>query len=377
MWNTGNAADTTATLSGLAAGVYTAWVTDDKGCQDTVTTVVNNIGTPTATITAASIVNPSCYGSTNGAATVTSTGGSGGTMYSWSNTEPTAAATMLPAGQNIVTVTDNAGCSSFAVVNLTQPPAIIVETDNTDVDCNGNANGSVTVSLATGGAGGFSFLWDDANASTSVSVASLSGGTYNVTVTDMNSCTAAAAATVVEPAVLTASTSATNPTACLPATLDGTASATAMGGTTPFTYTWSNICDSVAAGTGSFIFGLDCGYYSVEVVDGNNCVTTIDSVLVGEPCRTDGIEDELSAGISSWSIFPNPTTGNINLEVELANYDVVNLQILDLHGRTLMTRTFDNALNIRTHMDVDLAAGIYLVQLSTSQGTATRKLVVK
>ena len=155
LWDTGNAGDTTATLDSLAAGVYTAYITDDKGCVDTVTAIVNNVGAPSAGIVAGSVTNPTCFGSTNGTATVAASGGSGGTTFMWSNGETTAAATMLAAGVNTVTVTDMAGCSSFETVTLSQPPAIVLDGSGTDVTCWLDGDGSATVTLATGGAGGF------------------------------------------------------------------------------------------------------------------------------------------------------------------------------------------------------------------------------
>jgi hypothetical protein len=375
-WATGNATDTLNVLTGLAAGVYTGFVTDSKGCVDTLTAIVSNVGAPSATITAATVTNPSCFGSTDGAATVVAAGGSGGTTFAWNTSgEMTAAASMLPAGQSIVTVTDNAGCSSFAVVNLTQPPAINISTTGEDVLCNGDGNGSATVTLATGGAGGFSFQWDDAAMTMGTSLTGVGGGTYTVTVTDMNGCTETSTVTVVEPAPLTATTSSTDPTACLPATFDGTASATASGGTAPFTYDWTLMSNGSSAGSGSFIFGLDCGYYSVTITDDNGCSSTVDSILVGQVLS---IEDELSAGISTWKLFPNPTQNNVNVEIVLATADQMSLQIIDLKGRTIVNHSFNYGLNVNESINLnDVPAGIYLVKLNTSQGSASRKLVVK
>ena len=49
--------------------------------------------------------------------------------------------------------------------------------------------------------------------------------------------------------------------------------------------------------------------YVVVATDANGCMTT-DSVFVdGEVMSGDNIEDELAAGISTMSIFPNPTQG--------------------------------------------------------------------
>jgi hypothetical protein len=373
-WSTG---DTTANISGLAAGVYSVVVSDDKSCNDTIQVIINNTGAPTAAIDPAAATNPSCFGLTDGSATVNTTGGSGGNTFAWSNGETTATATMLPAGQSTVTVTDMSGCQSFATVSLTQPRAIIVETDGTDLLCNGDASGAVEVSFLTGGAGGFSFSWDDPNSSTTAQVTGLSGGTYTVTVTDMNGCTETADITINEPPVLTEVSTKTDPAVC-GVDFSGTATSTGSGGTAPYDYNWSN------GSTGSFIFGLDCGCLTVEITDANGCTVTSDTLLLGpvDPVTCmpiqGSIADELSAGISTWNMFPNPANGQVNIEVELANSDLVNLQMVDLHGRTVLSRSFGQSLNVNATLDLnELTAGMYLVKLQTSQGEATRRLVIK
>ena len=179
-----------------------------------------------------------------------------------------------------------------------------------------------------------------------------------------------------QPALM-ATTSSTDPTpnCTIP---NGTASATASGGTAGYSYAWTKMSDGSAAGNGSFVFGLLCGYYSVTITDANGCILTVDSVTVGDPSQFDGIEDELSAGISTWNLFPNPTENQVNLEIELATVDQVNFQIIDLKGRTILNRSFGYGLYIRESLNLDqVPAGIYLVKLSTSQGSASRKLVVK
>jgi gliding motility-associated-like protein len=76
---------------------------------------------PSISIT--NVKNVSCFGLSDGSATVQATAGNPPYLYSW-NTVPvqnTATATNLPAGNYTVTVTDNNGCKSSTSALITEP----------------------------------------------------------------------------------------------------------------------------------------------------------------------------------------------------------------------------------------------------------------
>ncbi|MBY8964044.1 T9SS type A sorting domain-containing protein, partial [Flavobacterium sp. D11R37] len=106
------------------------------------------------------------------------------------------------------------------------------------------------------------------------SISGLAAGTYGVTVTDANGCTATASVTVTEPAVLSASATATN-VSCNGGN-NGAADLTVTGGTSPYTYLWSN------SATTQDLTGLAAGTYDVTVTDANGCTATA-SVTVTQP----------------------------------------------------------------------------------------------
>ncbi|HXB11272.1 MAG TPA: SprB repeat-containing protein, partial [Bacteroidia bacterium] len=82
--------------SNLTAGNYTINVTDNKGCMasNTVTITQPNVAL-TASITASN--NVTCFGLSNGTATVSGSGGTGSYTYLWSNNQTSATATNLSA----------------------------------------------------------------------------------------------------------------------------------------------------------------------------------------------------------------------------------------------------------------------------------------
>ena len=278
---------TAATATGLAAGTYTVTVTDAKGCQ---TTRSFAIGQPAAALSAATgggKTDVSCFGGTNGTATVSPTGGTPGYTYSWSPSGGTAAtATGLAAGTYTVTVTDANACQTTRSFTIGQPAAALnaaVGGGKTNVSCNGGNNGTATVA-PTGGTGPYTYSWSPSGG-TAATATGLGVGVYTVTVTDANGCQATRSFTITQPSALGATRSWTN-IACFGGST-GVASVNVTGGTAPYTYSWSP-----SGGTAATATGLTAGTYTVTVTDANGCQLTRSYTIV-EPASA------LSAGITS------------------------------------------------------------------------------
>lgn len=68
----------------------------------------------------------SCYGGSNGAVSVSASGGTAPYAYSWSNGGGTAAAaTGLTLGSYVLTVSDANGCSQIQPFDITQPSGML------------------------------------------------------------------------------------------------------------------------------------------------------------------------------------------------------------------------------------------------------------
>ena len=113
LWND-PASSNTATVSNLAAGVYTVTITDAAGCTATTSVTIGASQSPNVVIVASS--NANC--STPGSATASVSGGTQPYQYLWSNGEITATAVNLPAGTYTVTVTDANNCTGTASVTI-------------------------------------------------------------------------------------------------------------------------------------------------------------------------------------------------------------------------------------------------------------------
>ncbi|MCB0755005.1 MAG: S8 family serine peptidase [Flavobacteriales bacterium] len=258
---------TGATATGLAAGSYTVTVTDGNSDQATATVTITD---PTALTYFADQTNLTCNGADNGSAYILVNGGTSPYSYAWSTGETLFTAVDLAPGAYNVTVTDANGCTTGTSFTITEPAALSASAGSSDASCNGSSNGSVSVS-ANGGTSPYSYSWS--NGATSASVSGLSAGTYNVTVTDANGCTASASATVGQPSAISLSNSTVD-ASCGSAT-DGSVDLTVSGGTSPYSYAWSN-----GASTQD-LAAVAAGSYSVTVTDANGC-TASNSATVGE-----------------------------------------------------------------------------------------------
>ena len=280
LWPGGSTAQT---VSNLSAGSYAVSVTDAAGCTRSTTVNVITAGMPATMNTP---VNVSCYGMSNGAASVVISGGTSPYTFVWSNgassitTGSTHGISGVSAGAYTVTITDATGCSSQANALVKGPPALTFVSGSINGGCNAT-NGALYVTTTGGSGSGYTYLWP--TGATAATVSGLASGTYSyvVTVTDGSGCVA----TTTVAANLTGSgmplTTSVTGLLCYGGK-NGTATATAGGGTPPYTYSWSNGINSVTTATTHTADTLITGTYIVTVTDGTGCsgTTTAD---VSEP----------------------------------------------------------------------------------------------
>ncbi len=265
LWSNGA---TTANLQGLVAGSYAVTVTDANGCVNNASAIVTQ---PADSLNGTTSSTPvSCVLGTDGTASVNATGGTAPYTYAWSTTptRTTAAITGLRVGSYTVTITDSKGCTVVRTVTVTGVPPLTVGSVPTAVLCNGGSTGSINLTV-NGGTPGYTFQWS--NGATTEDISGLTAGTYNVTVTDANGCVATAGVTVQEPQPLAATATPVN-IACNGAATGGV-NVSIVGGTSPFTYSWSN------GATTRDITALSAGTYSVTVTDRNNCTATASATV--------------------------------------------------------------------------------------------------
>lgn len=276
-WSNGK---TGTSVTGMCAGTYNVTATESTGCSVTGSVTVTE---PTALVITASATAATC-GVSNGTLSSSATGGTTPYSYQWSSGDTTVTADSLASGIYLVTVTDANGCSNFGMATISNGGAPTLTVNSvTHVLCNGAGNGAIDIT-ASGAATPFTYAWSNGSATQDIS--NLSAGPYEVTVTNTNNCVSVQSINVSEPEALVLSVTSNN-ASC--GNADGTAMVAVTGGTTPYTYSWSN------SGTTAQISNLSAQIYSVTVTDSKSCIKTI-AVPIGE---TGGPEVTLDSVVSA------------------------------------------------------------------------------
>ncbi|MEO8151221.1 MAG: gliding motility-associated C-terminal domain-containing protein [Bacteroidia bacterium] len=302
-WNNGA---TTQNLINLSSGTYTVTVTDVKGCTKQISGIA--INQPGASVSAVptSTTNVSCYGGNNGNINLTANGGTSPYSYQWSNGATTQNISNLSSGTYTVTVTDAHGCTvQVSGIAINQPGASVTAnpSSTTNVSCFGGNNGNINLT-ANGGTAPYSYQWS--NGATTQNLINLSSGTYTVTVTDAHGCTMQVSGIAINQpgASVSATPSSTTNVSCFGGN-NGNISLIVNGGTSPYTYQWSN------GATTQNLSNLSSGNYSVTVTDANGCTTQVAGIAINQPGASVTATPSSTTNVSCFG----GSNGNINLTV--------------------------------------------------------------
>lgn len=274
------------TANNLGVGTYTVTVTDNNGCQDTATVNIATLNGPV--ISNPSQNNVTCFGLSNGSASITVSGGTTPYTYSWSPSGGNASsATGLAAGSYTVTVSDSAGCSATQTFTITEPSELIATVSSiTPADC-GVSNGTASITV-TGGTGAYTYNWSP-NGGSASSASGLAAGPYLVTVADQNGCQDTANVIITTIGGPTINVVTQNNVLCNGGN-NGSITVSASGANPPYTYLWSP-----TGGNSSTANNLSAGTYTVTVTDSLGCVSA-QTYTISEPA----------------AIVPNATTTAAN-----------------------------------------------------------------
>jgi hypothetical protein len=222
------------------------------------------------------------------------TGGTSPYAFEWSSVGSTGSIYGLTPGWYTVTITDQNSCStvdSFYVDYLYAPIPLVLASNEVDVLCFGDCNGSIDLQVS-GGALPYTYSWS--NGFTTENIFGICAGEYLVTVISANHDTAFWISNVAEPDSMQIDTTILHVS---PASgIDGEIDISVNGGTSPFVYAWST------GATTQDITGLGIGTYTVSISDGNLCdyefefvliynsilqPLSITTIVIGNPCHGD------------------------------------------------------------------------------------------
>lgn len=365
LWSPGG--QTTQSITGLTAGVYTITVTDGSGCIQSSGVTVSTV--PHVGLGAFTVENPSCF-SADGEVTITITGGTAPYYYSGSNgTVAVSFATThtfigLSSGVFSVQVTDAGLCNFVASTSLLTPGGLSVTSVNiTNSVCN-NTSGKIQVTIF-GGSAPYTYTLTDSLGNSTVITGSftswtfngLSSGDYILTISDNGPCVFTHTYTIDNIELFELSVETTGTTCNLG---DGAVTLNITdGGTAPYHYEIDG--GTVFSSDLSYTFtDLPSGNYIATVTDNGGCAqtlpftinnsSTVDFVLVGTD-STDGTNGTISTFITSgeppyilnWSSNVNGQTG---LNINTLSAGTYTLTVIDNNGCVQTRDIIINGFNV-------------------------------
>ena len=232
------------------------------------------------------LVDPiACFGESSGKIKAEAQGGNTPPpyTYSWNNGVNTSTNYNIIAGNYVVVVTDNKGCSDTAEIMLEEPTSLSVSISESDVTCFGSDDGEITATPSGGTPEPgipptYYYLWDDSDGQTTQTAIGLSPNIYTVTVTDANGCTVTSQTVNISGPTneLVVTADSTDETCLLN---DGSAQVFVLGGVPDYDFIWTG--PEGFSNVNSNISNLNPGLYSVTVTDANGCEVSTTTTVNG------------------------------------------------------------------------------------------------
>ncbi|MEM1323289.1 MAG: T9SS type A sorting domain-containing protein [Bacteroidota bacterium] len=332
---------------GLDAGNYTLYIRSSIGCWFERNF---NIGGPPPLHNVFTDGPASC-GYANGWLASTASGGKGPYGYTWGNGHNSPVAADLPGGLHRLTITDSKGCQKKDSFSLQNIPPPTLRSYSTDVSCHGQANGTVSLSIATESPI-TKIIWS--NGANSKKLSGLPAGKYAVTVTDANHCQSSKEITITEPQELKAKGYVEK------VGNTGAISLEISGGTQPYFCSWSNGSKAPA------INELTSGKYEVTVSDEQQCTST----------QTFELQPAERPTGESLRLYPVPTVDDVNIDFDLPEEQMVSIELYDSNGRLLMSMPKTKMQQDRVTINLDeLPVATYVARIIIGKEMIIRKII--
>ena len=356
-------------FGGICAGDYTISLSDANGCSSELLVggndhqIIHALDTIDVAIDPLSCFFIFCNGDSTGGVTLDWATYDTSYSYNWyeANDPSTSLGNMtqimnLGAGSYVVEA-NYLGCIATDTMVLTEPDPIQILGSITHILCFGDNDGAVDANVIGGtpSANGYTYLWS--NNVTSQDLNNVVAGLYTLTVTDSLLCTASRDFRVNQPDELQIAITESSPFVL---ELSST-----TGGVPSYTYAWYESNTNVGSGT-TYVVSNNGTYY-LEVTDGNNCVSTSNSITF----NVAGVED----GGFSFKVYPNPFKDEATIDF---GYTVneAKISIVDIYGKLIEQHEITNK-NSFVITNKDKASGIYFLKMEIDNKNTFVKLIIK
>lgn len=273
-WSTGMK---TLQLTGLTKGTYNYTITDSQGCSNT-----KSISLDDSPVVEKNLTPSKCKGFNNGSIELSSIGSDTPYSYTWNNNATSNLLTGLASGDYFVTVTSSSGCKTESSLSLKDSLNNSVLTVFSQQDTCGDNAGMISVELDQTNnffygtclnnielvkvQSPYTYTWS--NGMTTDTIKGLSKGNYSISLTTNEGCifdTTIVINSMIKDGTLIIDYSKTDLN-CYNDNSGNLSINSINGGSSPFTYQWSN------GNNTSSISGLSAGTYDLTITDINDCV---------------------------------------------------------------------------------------------------------
>ena len=292
----GGAFATNNIYNNLIAGTYTICIKDSHNCIICKTITVTE--PPILAIDSLTYTDITCFGANNGTITPNIYGGTKlytTTILPLGVVLSSNAFTSLAPGNYTINTVDAKGCTISSTVFIFEPAPLVPQTAVQNVNCFGEANGSICIT-PTGGTSPFVY----ANSTTPGSFiygpdscfTGLIAGTYYIALKDLNNCTSLDTITITQPPLLAIVTPISTTSINCFGDSTGAISLSVNGGTTlpgaisyNFAIAGPTSINTVSNANGSAVTfnALKSGNYLITITDANGCITTTNVFLNQNP----------------------------------------------------------------------------------------------
>lgn len=317
-----------------------------------------NINVPCPSV-ATNITQIACFGDSNGALSATVSGGMPPFGYLWSNGNTNDAISNLGVGFYYVTLTDANNCIAVDSAEIVMPNPLVINDTTYLVQCADSCDGAA-FALVSGGTLPYFYQWDAVANTINYNARNLCPGIYYCTVTDFRGCTA----------YLTSEVHLRTPIDSIvkqDVTTTGGNDGMAMFyfNDSSWTYLWST------GSSNTSISGLTAGWYSITATDTTGC-QYIDSIEISDPPLSTFYTDNHF----SIRLYPNPSAGISQLELELTENQAVEIILYNNLGQLLKVwqkqgNKITQPIDLNNYSD-----GVYWLQMKMGEKQISQKLML-
>ncbi|SPE77499.1 hypothetical protein FLACOL_01494 [Flavobacterium columnare] len=369
-WTTGA---TTAQITNLIANNYFVKVVDAKGCFVQGSMLIDQ---PNGVVINGIVTSPTCHDGVDGSIITTVTGGTPPYTYSWSTGGNTKDIVSLTSGDYQLTVVDSKGCTYYKNFKLDNPDPIVVNLGGNRTLCNGQQL-DLDISIPDPQAQ-YSWTSTQGFSSNSAKVSLTQAGTYTAKVISSKGCLGEDSFVLKTSNVAISSEFFLTSQAYLNDEVILINASNPLGENTsweiPNTVTIVNQNEKYIV-----LKFRSLGSYTISLKQTQgDCYALYSKTINVEPKLINPtIGNEAQPFITEFLVTPNPSNGDFQTIVKLAESSPIKLRLYPINGQQpILEKSENGQKSYVLDFNSSLATGTYALILETAKETLVKKIII-